>query len=162
MAGSRPSTAALREARDVLGVTAEANPGQIACACRRQARRLHPDVSGEPDATERFWALEAAYHVVLDAVLDAPLDAPSTRASVVTVPPTVVGDAPGRVAPRGTPATRQAEHRDPTVVLDKPLDVPTYFHDDHQHVPWLVAGPVRVEAPGHPATHQAHSSPGDR
>src|SRR5215207_6019719 len=57
----------LRRAHEVLGVPAHADAAQIARAYRRQARRLHPDLSGESDATEQFWALQAAYRVALGA-----------------------------------------------------------------------------------------------
>jgi hypothetical protein len=55
------------EARALLGLTAVATPAQVATAFRRQARRVHPDVSEARDAAGRFAALVAAYDVALQA-----------------------------------------------------------------------------------------------
>lgn len=90
----------------LLGVSPDADSAQLTRAYRRLARRLHPDVSGEPDATERFSALQAAYHLALEALRR--------------------DDPPATAAPTVAPAPRR--HPRP-------------------HVPWLVAGPVRVQPP---------------
>jgi hypothetical protein len=110
----RPS---LRRARELLGVAAHADAAQLARAYRRQARLLHPDISVEPDATERFWMLQAAYQVALAA---APSDVPRPAARV--------------------------EHQDPTVVLADPaaVDRPATAGPG-RGVAWLAAGPVHVE-----------------
>jgi hypothetical protein len=100
----------VRAARELLGVAADADSAQLARAYRSLARRLHPDVSVEPDATERFSALQAAYRLALDAA--PPHD------------PTAPVDSAATVAPA------PAEQRPPRL-----------------HVPWLVAGPVRVQPP---------------
>ena len=49
---------------DVLGVDRAAGAGAIRKAFRARARHLHPDVSSEPDAEERFRELAEAYSVL--------------------------------------------------------------------------------------------------
>jgi hypothetical protein len=102
----------------LLGVAADAGPAQVARAYRSQARRLHPDVSLEPNATERFWALEAAYHLALGAAGDAQ---EAVRGNATTAPP-----AP---APTATPNVRGLR---------------ASTSGDRRRVAWLAAGPVRV------------------
>ena len=51
---------------DVLGVERTAGSDQIRKAYRDLARRHHPDVSREPDATERFQQINEAYEVLRD------------------------------------------------------------------------------------------------
>ena len=53
-----------RNLYDVLGVDRRAEPDAIKRAFRDQARTLHPDVSGDPDAAERFSELSRAYGVL--------------------------------------------------------------------------------------------------
>ncbi len=55
-----------RDFYDVLGVPRDASPEEIQRAYHRQARRLHPDVSSDPAAAERFKELTAAYEVLSD------------------------------------------------------------------------------------------------
>ncbi|HEY3527722.1 MAG TPA: DnaJ domain-containing protein [Nocardioides sp.] len=126
MPDSRPSDPSLRVARDLLGVSADADRGQLGRAFRRHARRLHPDISLEPDATERFVALQAAYRLALDAAEhDSPDD---TRAA------------------SGTSAATGVAHRDQIVVLDTTLagGVHAARSCGPRQVAWLVAGPVQV------------------
>ena len=52
---------------DVLGVERTAGPDEIRKAYRDLARRHHPDVSREPDATARFQQINEAYEVLRDA-----------------------------------------------------------------------------------------------
>ena len=52
---------------DVLGVERTAGPDEIRKAYRDLARRHHPDVSREPDATARFQQINEAYQVLRDA-----------------------------------------------------------------------------------------------
>lgn len=49
-----------------LGVEPNANEAEIKAAYRRLARRYHPDVSKEPDAEEKFKAVNEAYEVLRD------------------------------------------------------------------------------------------------
>jgi hypothetical protein len=113
----------LRHAQELLGVPAHADAAQIARAYRRQARRLHPDVSVEPDATEQFSALQAAYRVAVGA---AQSDGPQV---------------PDQVA-----------HHDPVVVLGVPAGsgVPATARPEQSGVAWLAAGPVHVRPPQRP------------
>jgi molecular chaperone DnaJ len=53
-----------RDYYDVLGVGRDAEPEQIKRAFRTHARALHPDVSADPEAPERFRELTEAYGVL--------------------------------------------------------------------------------------------------
>jgi molecular chaperone DnaJ len=53
-----------RDYYDVLGVSRGANDKEIKSAFRRLARELHPDVSEQPDAEERFREAAEAYEVL--------------------------------------------------------------------------------------------------
>jgi molecular chaperone DnaJ len=53
-----------RDYYELLGVARNANEGEIKRAFRRLARELHPDVSEEPDAQERFREVVEAYEVL--------------------------------------------------------------------------------------------------
>ncbi len=58
----------------VLGVKATATAEEIKKAYRRLARRYHPDTSDEPDASERFQEVQAAYEVLSDELRRAAYD----------------------------------------------------------------------------------------
>jgi len=49
---------------EILGVDRSADAATLREAYRARARELHPDVSDEPDAEERFGELTHAYHVL--------------------------------------------------------------------------------------------------
>lgn len=49
-----------------LGVSRNASPEDIRKAFRKVARRLHPDVNPDPQATELFIRIQEAYHTLLD------------------------------------------------------------------------------------------------
>jgi molecular chaperone DnaJ len=55
-----------RDYYEVLGVARDAGDDEIKRAFRRLARELHPDVSSEPDAAERFKQVAQAYEVLSD------------------------------------------------------------------------------------------------
>lgn len=120
---SRPKTDELsvRQARELIGVPASADTAQVARAYRRRARHLHPDLNIEPDATEQFWVLQAAYRVALAAARrhDDPASAHVTMGNptVVHVTPPVRGSV--------TPAARPG----------------------HRGVVWFAVGPVHVQPP---------------
>jgi molecular chaperone DnaJ len=50
----------------LLGVRRDATPEEIKRAYRKLARQLHPDVSSEPQAKERFAEISTAYEVLSD------------------------------------------------------------------------------------------------
>jgi molecular chaperone DnaJ len=56
-----------RDYYEVLGVSRDADEQEIKKAFRRLARRLHPDVSEEPDAEVRFREISEAYEVLSNA-----------------------------------------------------------------------------------------------
>lgn len=51
---------------DVLGVGRDATPEQIKKAYRKKAMQVHPDVTDDPDAEEKFKAVNEAYEVLSD------------------------------------------------------------------------------------------------
>ncbi|WP_432477011.1 DnaJ domain-containing protein [Nocardioides sp. GXQ0305] len=123
----------MRQARELFGVTASADAAQVARAYRRRARHLHPDLNGAPDATEQFWALQAAYRVALAA---ARRDDDPPASPQVTVGSPTVGHVPPLV-------------RDPVTVTARP---------GRRGVAWLAAGPVRVQPPREPPPEAARQS----
>ena len=58
--------ATVRDLYDILGVGRDASPDDIRKAYRKLARELHPDVSGEPAAEERFKEVSGAYEILSD------------------------------------------------------------------------------------------------
>ena len=56
-----------RDYYELLGVSRTADDGEIKRAFRKLARELHPDVSDEPDAEERFKEIVEAYEVLSNA-----------------------------------------------------------------------------------------------
>jgi molecular chaperone DnaJ len=52
---------------ELLGIARDADDQEIKSSFRRLARRLHPDVSEEPDAEERFREISEAYEVLSNA-----------------------------------------------------------------------------------------------
>lgn len=63
-----PEQALNTDLYDVLGVPSDATAAEITAAYRRLARELHPDVRpDDPEATERFKEVSAAYDVLGDA-----------------------------------------------------------------------------------------------
>ena len=56
-----------RDYYEVLGVARSAGEGEIKRAFRQLARQVHPDVSSEPDAEDRFREVAEAYEVLSNA-----------------------------------------------------------------------------------------------
>ena len=53
-----------RDYYELLGVARDADDSAIKKAFRRLARQLHPDVSSEPEAEQRFREVTEAYEVL--------------------------------------------------------------------------------------------------
>ena len=119
MRSRAPGATSVRTARELLGVAPDADVAQVGRAYRRQARLLHPDVSVEPQAVERFQALAAAYHLVLGAAADAEAVAP--------------GAVPVRHRAPLAPVVLAGSHTGPR---------------REEASAWLVAGPVQVRPLG--------------
>ena len=51
---------------EILGVAPDATPDEIRAAYRRLAKQYHPDVNSDPDAGERFIAVQQAYETLSD------------------------------------------------------------------------------------------------
>ncbi|RLP10972.1 molecular chaperone DnaJ [Propionibacterium australiense] len=59
---------------EVLGVSRDATPEQIKRAYRKKAMSVHPDVTDDPDAEEKFKAVNEAYEVLSDPQKKAVFD----------------------------------------------------------------------------------------
>ena len=84
----------------VLGVSVGASVADIVRAYRRLARQLHPDVTDDATASERFATVTAAYQRLLAAAASRSPDSvpvPVRRIRPAASPPLVVG--PVHVAP---------------------------------------------------------------
>jgi hypothetical protein len=137
---TRQVLGALRGARELLGVTAGADVGELTRAYRRAARDLHPDLSSDPEATQQFQALLTAYHLALGAALRD--QAPATHLG------SAVNDAGPRHEPNpdigASPPTRAR------VTLGTDAGARMSAHSDGV---WVVAGPVHVEPSQQPDRH---------
>ncbi|NLB00200.1 MAG: J domain-containing protein [Methanomicrobiales archaeon] len=51
---------------DILGVSPDAAPDEIRAAYRKLAKQYHPDMNPDPDAGERFIAIQQAYETLID------------------------------------------------------------------------------------------------
>jgi hypothetical protein len=93
-------SAARRAALDVLGLTGEATPAEVASAYRRLAKLTHPDAAGpsDPDAALRFSALTDAYRTLAAATPPEP----ASPEQVPTTPSPARQRVTVRVRPRGT------------------------------------------------------------
>jgi hypothetical protein len=124
-----PEVRAVRRARELLGVAQEAGAPELTRAYWRQARRLHPDLSPDPEATEQFQALHAAYQLALHA-LQKPPSAPSLQRQHQSPGPAEPRRSGGRTPWGGTPGW---------------LSTATAAGNPDNGV-WIVAGPVQVQA----------------
>lgn len=128
-----PDAAAVRAARDLLGVSAEASASELSHVYRRQARLLHPDLSTHPRATERFRSLHAAYHLALRAV-----PAGATRPEVGPSMPRQPVQAPSFRGRSSSPGDLLGAWP------PAPVDA-LWVQPRPRTEPWLVAGPVRIQ-----------------
>jgi len=51
---------------EILGLSIDATPDEIRAAYRGLAKQYHPDVNHNPDAGERFIAVQQAYETLID------------------------------------------------------------------------------------------------
>ena len=51
---------------DILGVSRDATPDEIRAAYRRLAKQYHPDINSDPQANERFLAIQQAYETLIN------------------------------------------------------------------------------------------------
>lgn len=51
---------------EILCVAPDAAPDEIRAAYRRFAKQYHPDINPDPDANERFIAIQQAYETLID------------------------------------------------------------------------------------------------
>lgn len=77
----------------LLGVASEADAGAIKAGYRRAARSVHPDVNREPDAAERFIAVQRAHDVLSDAGQRRRYDAALRFEAQTQAPPRYERDA---------------------------------------------------------------------
>jgi DnaJ-like protein len=129
-----PEQPTVRSARQLLGVAAEADASELTRAYWRQARRLHPDLSSDPEATEQFRALHAAYRL---ALLAAP-DAGSSRPSPPLRPPSPGPLTPTSAGQPGPPRGRPGWGASVSAAASPDNGV------------WVVAGPVHVHTATRP------------
>jgi hypothetical protein len=138
---------ALRRARALPEVPADADDVELTRAYWRQARRLHPDRSSDPQATQQFQALHDAYRLILDAAPDAarhPPPRPSNQEAT--------GESTATVRMAGT--TQVAHDRSrrgrtrPPQPATPPVSAPGLSGSGDGV--WVVAGPVHVRAPLRP------------
>jgi DnaJ-like protein len=120
--GPPPESREVRRARELLGVTADADASALSRAYRRLARGLHPDLSADPEAPERFRALHTAYQLALDSRRQTTLPAPRPRP--VSVDPEPAEPPPGPTGRDAAGWVTLAGSRNDGV--------------------WLAAGPVRI------------------
>ncbi len=137
---ARQVLGALRDARELLGVTAEADAGELTRTFRRAARGLHPDLSSDPEATQQFQTLVAAYHLALDAALQDQAPAADPYSSV--------NDSGGRPDPNAEVVASPPIRRRVTLRTDP--GAPMSVRSDGV---WVVAGPVHVEPARHLDIH---------
>jgi DnaJ domain len=128
--GELPEARAVRRAHELLGVAADAGAPELTRAYWRQARRLHPDLSSDPEATGQFQALHAAYQLALDAALQATPAPPSPRRQHESPRPADPRPRGARAAMRGTSGWLST-----TGAAGSP-----------DNGVWVVAGPVHVQA----------------
>ena len=55
-----------RDYYEVLGVSKTANDDEIKKAYRALAKKYHPDISKDPNATEKFKEVQEAYEILSD------------------------------------------------------------------------------------------------
>jgi hypothetical protein len=100
------------EAFQLLGIPRDSDRDAIAHAYRRLARAVHPDVSAEADACERFANLAEAYRIATTAPVNHPAVPPGAaipirRPGVPYVREALIVAGPVRVSPSSAQRERQ-------------------------------------------------------
>jgi hypothetical protein len=108
----------------------------------RRARALHPDRSSDPEATQQFQALHAAYRLLVEAALQSPAAA---------VAPARAGTGDHESTDRASSRSRQPS---PIRVTRRP--------DAADDGVWVVAGPVHVHPASQPSTTPRTRAEGNR
>ena len=149
--------AALRSARALLGVPADAGVPELTRAYWRHARALHPDRNSDPEATQQFQALHAAYRLTVDAVLQS-------RPAVAvppSVPPATRGARPITGDPESTHRSSTRSQPSSPIHVTRGPDASTASFGPRPFRPvvsttddgvWVMAGPVHVQPPRQPDT----------
>lgn len=74
---------------ELLGLSKGASPEEVRSAYHQAARRLHPDVNSEPDATELFLHIQEAYEILVNpatrSAYDESLPAQSASPSPISI-----------------------------------------------------------------------------
>ncbi|MBV9381575.1 MAG: J domain-containing protein [Streptosporangiaceae bacterium] len=133
MPGHGPPAPPEPDPYQLLGVTRQATPAEIALAWRRKARAEHPDARPrDAAAPARFRALAEAYRMLSDPARRAAYDEAAARAAQA-----------GAHAPEQAASARAGGIPVPVIVVSRPGAAPA------RGAP-LWAGPVRVEPPDAP------------
>ena len=93
----------------VLGIAPNATPAEVKAAFRKLAHRYHPDISSDPNATEKFIAVVAAYRA---------LTSEATIESAQTFKKTT-GKRSAKVTPAGAGAAPSGEKASETHSVDR-------------------------------------------
>ena len=148
--GPAGDAGALRRAHALLEVSADVDVAELTRAYWRQARRLHPDRSVDPQATQQFQALHDAYRLILDASLERALHASGDQQSRHGKSSQTVGtSAGGNRISRDPPSRDQTRPGQPSVTGPAAVDAAGPALPDGL---WVVAGPVHVQPPRRPDT----------
>jgi curved DNA-binding protein CbpA len=159
----------IEQAAAVLRVAADSDPATVAHAYRLLARATHPDVSGDPDAAQRFATVAAAYRLLADRARRQPPGSSDAGADRAT------GREPAQPPAAEAPAGPRLGSKNSTAVCRRRLSWPTNLDLASSRVVlgepplatvrlWagkaIMAGPVMVQ-PSRPETTADNPGTGD-
>lgn len=149
--GATEDAEALHSARALLEVSADADVAELARAYWRQARRMHPDLSTDPQATQQFQALNDAYRLILDAA-PAAIRSPTqpSHESHEHGDPTEPKEPTEPMRAAGRPGMTVGTTRVDRNPSSRGWTIPTT--PGLNEGVWVVAGPVHVLPPPRPDT----------